>query len=262
VAAAGLPAGVLPSAALQPGRLPSAAAQQQQAGRSGAAVGPPTHAWQDEAGDPLSLSLAARLQQQQQQQPTRHDERDVHAALPQRTQRGQHAPQSPPADGVIDLLSDASPSPRPRRRRSPPPLPSRFAAAAAAAAGGLPPWDLPLPAGAPTHGAAAVGSSVLDEQVAVMVGMGYSGKKARRVSAGCPLAQRLRAGGRAGCIAWDGRPWCLPLRRVGLAAAVVGGGWKPGTPAMLSARKPPCTDLHLPLAALLACCFYSATLLC
>jgi hypothetical protein len=142
----------------------------------------------------LSLSLAERLLRQQQPpaQPAQHQhqhQRQQQVQL-QRSDPGQaaglalgasdagavlpavlpDAPPSPGANEVIDLLSDASPSPF-RQRRSVPvaePLPACV-----------------LEAFAPVVAAPAAPRADLDierDEVALMVGMGYSDSKARRVS--------------------------------------------------------------------------------
>ncbi|KAL4424621.1 hypothetical protein ABPG77_002239 [Micractinium sp. CCAP 211/92] len=233
-AAAGVPAGVLPSVALQASRRPTAAQQphqQQQvvrpqeewvmpllplAGPSTAggciAAGPTLPAYQLEAAadaqvDYLSLPLSQRLQrqqapqhaaqEQQQQQPVgrapvrgRRRSTDGPAAAacpPAAAQAEDHCP----AEEVISLLSDCeSPLPPARRSRqvagagAQSPAGNRSAAVAAAAAAvdpaEDPAWQAAFRVDPARQAALHVAAAVPDEQVAAMVGMGYSDKKARR----------------------------------------------------------------------------------
>lgn len=110
---------------------------------------------------------------------------------------------------VINLLSDEdSPSPLPRRGRNPAAAaaaPAMPAAVAVAAAGAAAAAAIPAAAAA-VHVPAAAGAAVVpDEDVAAMVGMGYTDKKARRVSGrGSPaggllqLCVRVHGAGRRG----------------------------------------------------------------
>ena len=248
--AAGVPEGVLPAAALQAGRRlpvqqqrrapspppalpwgqPAAAATAARGAVAARGVATARYEYEEElaaAGaeaDYFSLSLAERLQRQQQ--PPAAAARPAGRPAVRGSQDGPLAghgagaraaaaaapagPASP--DGVINLLSDEE-SPMPRAALRQP------AAAAAAAA----------------HAAAA--ANVPDEQVAAMVGMGFSDLKARRV--------RLRARGRhrRRCTARSGSPICKCPCMQPTQPACVCSCWRlssPTAPHPAAAPGPPC----------------------
>ncbi|KAL4448611.1 hypothetical protein ABPG75_005830 [Micractinium tetrahymenae] len=161
-----------------------------------------------EEGNYFSLPLSQRLrrqqtaqppppaqqqQQQQQQQPAvrvpmrgRRRSSDAHATGASPPAAAAKAGVRSPAGEVINLLSDSeSPSPLVRRSR-------QAAAVGPAAAGGAagvhvaaalaaaPAWQAAVPAEPDWQAALPPAAEVPDEQVAAMVGMGYSDKKARR----------------------------------------------------------------------------------
>ncbi|EFN56306.1 hypothetical protein CHLNCDRAFT_144716 [Chlorella variabilis] len=200
-AAAGVPQGVAPSAALQAGRrlpvqqhqappaavapteawpcVPDAAPSRRPAAAAAAGYGvePAAGGWGGGEGNgmvaemdsDLSLSLAERLQRQQHQgllhaQPHQQHEQLQQPAPAAPVPAGGGPRQSGVIEEVIDLLSDDSPSPLSKRRT--------VAAAS--------PGQDQAHAGMGAAAAAAAAAAVPDEQVAAMVGMGYSDRKARR----------------------------------------------------------------------------------